>query len=178
MIREPLVRYTQQLAIRSASPWWKRDLRRVPSGIRPSASGARECARLPRPSAPVVAGAEEAIVRMRIDYDPDEFYTATSSSLCSASRSSATPGSSLVHVLKNGESPVARKDLEEKYGRGKAVNERIAARIPRSWRPAADRRSASRRTIEPAPRWRAFTSAPPTNWDALLARVLPGETRP
>lgn len=168
VIREPLVRYTQQMADSVgiplvngiyAGPFWD------PA----KHEWYQEYARLPRPQRPLLL-VPKAIVRMRIDYDPDEFYTDFIIPLLREQEFS-DPGSSLVNVLKNGESRVTRKDLEEKYGRGKAVNEQIAREHPEvleAYRRSKDRIKAPMNHAEMA----GFTSAPPTDWDALLTRVL------
>lgn len=168
VIREPLVRYTQQAAeamgipveddVYPGGPFWdpgKRDWY-------------QELVRLPKPGHPLLL-VPKAIVRLRLDYDADEYFD--DYIIPFMREEEIGRGSSLVHVLKNGNPRVTKKDLVGKYGSGKAVNERVTGENP----GLLDLYRKSKDRVQPAMSHgdlAELTLTAPPDWNALLDRVL------
>ncbi len=118
IIREPLIRYTQQMcrwhqipmeeAVNSGPLWnpvnhtWISRLEPLPT-----AEGGR------------LLLIPKAIVRQHLDYDPDEYYR--NYILEHLREAELNTNSGLVQLLKNGKRRVTKKSLEEKYGTGKGA---------------------------------------------------------
>jgi hypothetical protein len=170
VIRGQLVTYTQAISADLGIPmeqvwpggpfWdpaaedWRRELVELPKG-----AGHRPLLLVPK-----------TIVRLRMDYDADEYYDDYIIPLLRDQEIDA--GSSLVHVLKNGKTRVTKKDLVAKFGRGKAVNELITQSHPQL---LASYRKDKRRHIAPAiphSELAALTGTPPPDLDALLAALV------
>lgn len=124
---------------------------------------------LPRAGGGPLLLVPKSIVRLRMDYDADEYYDDYIIPYLRDEEIAA--GSSLVEVLKNGKTRVTRKDLVAKFGRGKAVNALITSSNPRlltSYRKAKRRHIA--RAI-PHGELAALTGTEPPDLDALLAAI-------
>ncbi len=170
VIRGQLVSYTQDMCrdlgipmeaqVYPGGPFWD-----------PEAEAWRqELVELPRAGARPLLLVPKAIVRLRMDYDADEYYDDYIIPYLRDEEIAA--GSSLVEVLKNGKTRVTRKDLVAKFGRGKAVNALITQSNPNLLNSY---RRAKRRHIAPAIphiELAALTGTEPPNLDALLAAVL------
>jgi hypothetical protein len=170
VIRWQLVIYTQAISAYLGIPmervwaggpfWdpaaesWRRELVELPK-----AAGHRPLLLVPK-----------AIVRLRMDYDPDEYYDDYIIPLLRDQEIDA--GSSLVHVLKNGKTRVTKKDLVAKFGRGKAVNELITQSHPKLL--TTYRKDKRRHIAPPIPHSElaALTGTPPPDLDALLADLV------
>ena len=111
----------------------------------------------------------KSIVRVDMDYDVEKYFRHYI--LDRLQQVEMRSSSSLVHVLKNGKVRVTKIDLEEKYGRGKAVileqtlkNPELLAKyktkLQRPSAPLSHRRLAD------------IQETSPPNWDALLSSVL------
>ena len=70
----------------------------------------------------------KAIVRRRLDYDPDQYYRMYM--LPRLQQIEISENTELVRILKSGEPRVYKKDLEAKYGRGKAVSTALSLKYP------------------------------------------------
>jgi hypothetical protein len=111
----------------------------------------------------------KAIVRRRLDFDPDEYWDDVIYPFLRDEEIAA--GSSLVEVLQSGDPRVTKKAIEKKYGRGKGTNSAITLRAPQLL--DAYRRM---KEIVPAPLSHddlAYAEAQETpDWDALLDAVV------
>ena len=125
---------------------------------------------LPRAGKRLLLLVPKGIVRLRMDYDADEYYDDYIIPFLRDEEIQA--GSSLVSVLKNGNTRVTRKDLVAKFGRGKAVNELITQSKPKL---LTSYRKAKRRHIAPAiphAELADLTGTEPPDLDALLATLV------
>ncbi|APV44986.1 hypothetical protein Dform_01665 [Dehalogenimonas formicexedens] len=113
----------------------------------------------------------KSIVRVRMDYNPDEYYR---DYLLQHLRGIelGTPSSELVTLLKNGEKRVFSKDLVKKYGQGKKAALRITIEHPDVLdRYRNSKSSFTRRTLDNAELAEAIGVELP-NLDVLLHDVL------
>jgi hypothetical protein len=122
-------------------------------------------------SLPVVSGKKlllvpKVIIRRKMDYDPDEYYRHYL--LEELKEIELNSNSELVQLLKDGRRRVTKKDLEKKYGRGKAVIVRETLRHPEVLRRyRADKRRAVRPPLTHTQIADAEGTALP-DWDHLL----------
>lgn len=111
----------------------------------------------------------KAIVRQRLEYNPDEYYNHVI--LAALQTEELNANSELVELLKNGTRRVTKKALREKYGTGKSV---ILAQTRERPQLLEDYRELKRREpLQPLFNWELSQDGEPvaTDWDALLARV-------
>lgn len=115
----------------------------------------------------------KAIVRMRMDYDADEYFQHYILEQMQSDEIAA--GTSLVHLLKDGTPRVTKKALVEKYGTSK----RLAARVTRDHPQVLDRYRRDKERVRPPLRHLEIaeaTGADAPDWDGLLHAVtsVPG----
>jgi hypothetical protein len=170
VIRGQLVAYTQsqcrdlgipmEAAIYPGGPFWDPE----------TETWRQDLVELPRAGGPPLLLVPKCIVRLRMDYDADEYYDHYIIPYLRDEEIDA--GSSLVQVLKNGKPRVTRKDLIAKFGRGKAVNALITQANPKL---LTSYRRTKRRHIAPAiphTTLAELTGTEPPDLDGLLAAVL------
>jgi hypothetical protein len=127
LIRQPLIHYTH-----TACAWYGIPLQPgVASG--PMWDPARqewfnEFTELPTTPEGKLLLVPKAIVRRRLTYDADEYYRDYILEYLRARELSAN--TDLVKTFRDGRVKVTRKALEEKYGRGKALNRRVTIADP------------------------------------------------
>ena len=169
VIRQPLINYTQQ-ACRDhgipmqegvfAGPIWDPEANEWHQGS----------ATLPWVGRHALLLVPKVIVRRRMDFEPDDYFDHYIIPFLAGEELEA--GSALVRLVKStGELKVTRKDLIEKYGRGKSVNEAVTRAHPQL---LASYRLEKAESAPPAISHTAFadlTGTPPPDWDALLAAV-------
>jgi len=112
----------------------------------------------------------KVIVRRKTDYDADEYYRDYILEYLMEEELSAK--TELVRLLKDGRRKVTKKDLEEKYGRGKAVIVRETIRNPKI---LESYRSDKRKMPMPPLKHSELAEVEGTdlpNWDALLSVVV------
>lgn len=169
VIREPLARYTQQMAEQHGIPL-ETDVYPGPFWDPEKSRWHQEFVSLPKPRRPLLL-VPKAIVRSRMDYDDAEYYD---DYLIPHLREAefADPRSSLVETLKNKTVRVTKKSLMEKFGRGKRIIEKLTRKNPE----VLDRyRAAKGRKIAPPLDHAgidAVTGQSELNWGAALDRVL------
>ena len=118
----------------------------------------------------------KVIVRKKTDYDADEYYRDYILEYLMEEELFAK--TELVRLLKDGRRKVTKKDLEEKYGRGKSVIVRETLRNPailESYR--SDKRKMPMPPLKHSELAELEGTNPP-NWDALLSavvNVIPGK---
>lgn len=168
VIREPLIRFTQAQARR-----WGIAMRRVDSGPLWDPEAHDWIQRFEE--LPVVKGSRllfvpKAIVRKRLQYDPQDYFQHYVLNYMVEQEKSAN--SELVYLLKDGTPRVNKKDVVKKYGRGKRLAAKITNEDPtvlanyrrdkrRAGSPALQHEEIAERT--------AGTTTP--DWDALLEAV-------
>ena len=118
----------------------------------------------------------KSIVRRRLEFSPDDYYTNYILQVLRQRELNANSG--LVELLKNGRSRVTRKSLEEKYGKSKKLIARITAEQPELLDQYRAAKSAS-----PTPPMGHDQIAPEgddihTDWDALMTAVSAVESGP
>lgn len=171
VIREPLVRYTQHAAedlgipmeeaVYPGGPFWDPGVETWYQALVP----------LPVPAAgrPLVL-VPKVIVRKRMDYDADEYFSGYIIPLLREIEIDAR--SSLVHTLKTtGEPRVTKKDLVAKYGRGKKVNEKVTRDHPQLLDSYRRAKSHVRPPMSHSDIAETLGTDVP-DWGALLERVL------
>ena len=175
IIRQPLVRYTNEMAQHygipvepevDSGPLWNPRSKQWFSEFVPLA--VTEYGKL--------LLVPKAIVRRKTEYDSEEYFQHYI--LEHLRQVELTANSELVHLLRDGRRRVTKKDLIAKYGRGKEVNLRITLEEPdllRRYR--ADKRSDVRPPLDHEDLAFCEESDPP-DWDALLATVLSVERGP
>jgi hypothetical protein len=123
---------------------------------------------------PIVAGDKlllvpKSIVRRRLEYDPEEYFTHVI--LESLQDVELSANSELVQLLKNGNRRVTKTSLREKYGSGKTVIAELTKQHPE----LLDRYRARKRGNPKRPLSHAELAedegAPGPDWDALLGAV-------
>lgn len=112
----------------------------------------------------------KAIVRKRMDYNADEYYRHYI--LETLQEVELAANTELVRLLKSGERRVSKKDLENKYGRGKAVNVRETLRHPDVLRRYRDDKARIIRAPLSHDELAENEGTQPPDWDALLRVVL------
>lgn len=111
----------------------------------------------------------KSIVRKRMDFDPDEYYDHYIIPVLQTAEADAA--TELVHLLKDGRTRVYKYEVEKKYGRSKAVSERITLANPQVLNDY--RRDKGRKARPPLTHEKlaAEEGTPPPDWEALLAGV-------
>jgi len=112
----------------------------------------------------------KAIVRRRLEYNPEEYYNHVI--LAALQTEELNANSELVELLKNGTGRVTKKALREKYGTGKSV---IVAQTRERPQLLEDYRELKRsEPLQPLTNWELSQDdeSGATDWDGLLARVI------
>lgn len=169
LIREPLIRYTQEACRYFGIPMESA----VDSG--PLWNPTRQEWESRYVQLPVAANRKlllvpKAIVRKRMDYDPEEYYN--NYILEHLREQELSANTELVHLLRSGERRVTKKDLRKKYGTGKSAIVRETRRLPRL---LDQYRSDKHDHIRPPLTHQEIAEAegtPLPNWDALLGNVI------
>lgn len=127
IIRQPLIKYTYQMAEQYGIPL-QQNVASGPLWEPAEKRWFQDWARLPVTEHGKLLLVPKAIVRRRMEYDSDEyFYHYILEHLRQVELHS---NSELVQLLKNGMPRVTKKDLIEKYGRGKSVSLRETIHQP------------------------------------------------
>lgn len=166
VIREPLIRYTQAVAEIYGIPLQQVDSGPIWQPHRQSWENRYEGLPVPRSKLLLVP---KAIVRRKLDYDPNEYYRVYLLEYLRQEELDAN--TELVHLLKNGRRRVYTKDLEEKYGKGKRAIISLSRQHPQmlaTYRQAKDQRPQP--PMEHSDFAEATGSELP-DWDLLLHRV-------
>jgi hypothetical protein len=169
IIRQPLIRYTQQVCEDVgigmdegvyAGPVWDPDSEEWSQGY----------ATLPWVGQHALLLVPKVIVRRKMDFEADDYYDRYIIPFLQEEEIRA--GTELVRLLKGtGQPRVDRKDIVEKYGRGKAINEEVTRAHPQLLNSY---RRAKRRNAPPAIPHAGLadlTGTPPPDFDALLAAI-------
>jgi hypothetical protein len=169
VIRKPLIRYTQDtcedLGIPidenvSAGPVWDPATEEWSAGY----------ADLPWVGRHALLLVPKVIVRRRMDFEADDYYDRYIIPFLQEEEIRA--GTELVRLLKGtGEPRVDKKDVKEKYPKGKAFNEAMTRAHPqllRSYRRAKGRHAPP---AIPHDALAGITGTPPPDFDALLAAI-------
>jgi hypothetical protein len=168
VIREPLIRYTQQACETYGIPLVN-DVNSGPLWNSATADWDSRFEPLPKAMERKLILVPKSIVRLRMDYDADEYYRDHLLEHLRGVELSAN--SALVQLLKNGKTRVTKKDLQAKYGRGKAA----IVRLTRDHPIVLDRyREAKRRRAQPPLNHGEIAEVegtPTPDWAALLAAV-------
>jgi len=165
IIRGPLIGYTNQMAQLygiplqlsvSSGPLWDPAEREWHSTF----------VQLPVTTSGKLMLVPKAIVRLKMDYDVNEYYRHYL--LEELREIELSANSELVQLLKNGKTRVTKKDLEAKYGRNKAMIVRETQRNPEVLRRY--RRDKARGYNPPLDHsdLAATEGSPQPDWDALL----------
>ncbi|MDQ3687982.1 MAG: hypothetical protein M3430_20600 [Acidobacteriota bacterium] len=168
IIRKPLIEYTQNMSSYYGIPL-----------ISDVTSGAlwnpvrkewySEYAQLPLTRAGRLLLVPKVIVRARMDYDVEEYYRHYI--LEHLQESELAANTELVQLLKNGGRRVTKKDLEEKYGKGKSVVVELTRKHPEI---LDSYRSDKRGNYQPPLNHFELASSDgtsPPNWGELLREV-------
>jgi len=169
IIREPLIRYTQDMARLYGIP--------LTSGVESGPlwdpereTWYTELVDLPVTSHNKLILVPKAIVRQSIAYNSSKYYRHYIVPLLQAEELAAR--SSLVELLKNGRARVTKKSIYEKYGSGKNVTVRETLLHPE----ALDSYRIANRPQNSGPlnhqELTEVTDAPTPDWQALLSSVL------
>ena len=169
VIREPLIRYTQQVCEDLGIP--------VEDGVvagpvwdPATEEWSQSYATLPWVGQHALLLVPKVIVRRRLDFDADDYYNRYIIPFLQEEEIRA--GTELVRLLKGtGQPRVDKQDIVEKYGKGKAVNEAMTRAHPQL---LDSYRRAKRRHAPPAIPHAGLadlTGTPPPDFDALLAVI-------
>lgn len=168
IIRAPLIRYTQSMSeiygipleTVDSGPIWDPDHKNWENGFE----------RLPVADHSKLLLVPKSIVRSKLEYDLNEYYRTYL--LGYLQRQELAANSELVRLLKDGRRVVFKKDVEKKYGRGKAVIAKLTQDAPEvldAYRQVKDGRP------QPPLSHIALAEISGTDlpdWDALLDAVL------
>lgn len=175
IIREPLIRYTQDMANLYGIPL-EDDINSGWMWDPHTRDWYNELVQLPKTPSGRLLLVPKNIVRRAMEYDVDEYFN--SYILEALREQELSAKSSLVHILKNGDQRVYKKDLKEKYGTGKAVIVRETLRNPDVLRRYRDDKARfQRRPPLDHVQLAGEEGTPTPDWDALLGAVvdvLPG----
>lgn len=169
IIRQPLIQYTQRMCEYygiearpgvDSGPLWNPATR----------SWESEFTSLPLLGSQKLILVPKSIVRLRMEFDAGEYYR--NYILTYLQRLELSANTELVHLLKSGQPRVYKKDVAEKYGKGKSAAIRITLDHPQildSYR--AHKRANTRPPLDHLTLAEATGAAAP-NWDELLAAVV------
>jgi hypothetical protein len=169
LIREPLIHYTQQVCEYYGIPVVP-DVNSGPLWDPARADWFSQFVRLPVASSRKLLLVPKAIVRIRLDYDPDEYYT--DYILEHLREVELNANTELVRLLKSGRRRVASKDLRAKYGAGKSV---IVQQTLSNPRLLSDYRRDKRQSFRPPLthlQIAEMEGTDPPDWDSLKDKVL------
>ncbi len=170
IIRGPLIRYTQQMCQQYNIPM-QEGLDSGPIWDPSTLTWGNRFERLPVAKNRKLLLIPKAIVRRRMEYSDTEYYGKYI--LPYLMREELNANTSLVHLLKNGERRVYKKDLINKFGKGKSAALRETLRTPHI---LSDYRLAKRSTpVQPLTHYDFGDSkliGVEPDWDALLNAVI------
>jgi hypothetical protein len=127
LIREPLIRYTQDACTHYGIPMVN-DVDSGPLWMGPERRWESRYVGLPVAAGRKLLLVPKSIVRRRMDYDSEEYYSNYILEDLRERELNANTG--LVRLLKSGRRRVTKKDLRKKYGGGKAIVVRETLRNP------------------------------------------------
>jgi len=169
VIRQPLITYTQQVCEDLGIPM-DVDVYAGPVWDPATEEWTQGFATLPWVGRHALLLVPKVIVRRKMDFEADDYYDKHIVPFLQEEEIRA--GTELVRLLKGtGEPRVDKKDVREKYPRGKAFNEQMTRTHPQLLR---DYRRSKRRHAPPAITHDGIagvTGTEPPDWDALLAAV-------
>jgi hypothetical protein len=169
LIREPLIHYTQSVCSWYGIPL-KRDVDSGPLWDPNANTWHSQFVDLPVTPAGKLLLVPKSIVRRKMEYDADEYYRHYI--LEHLKEVELAANSELVVLLKDGRRRVNKKDLEEKYGRGKFVNLQHTKTDP----TILSRYKADKNRLARPPLSHEAISdeegTPPPDWQELLDDVL------
>jgi hypothetical protein len=173
VIREPLIRYTQSACEDLAIPMEETIYPGGPIWDPGAEDWFQRFESLPVIGRKPLLLVPKVIVRMRMDYDADEYYDHYIIPLMRELEIEAN--SDLVRIIKKRDEPhVTKKDLVARYGRGKAVNEAMTRAHPQLL--DSYRKNKTRHVHAPISHGDLadITGTNPPDFDALLTAVKPG----
>lgn len=171
VIREPLIRYTQQACDDLAIPMEENIYPGGPLWDPGAEDWFQRFETLPVIGRKPLLLVPKVIVRKKMDYDADEYYDHYIIPLLRELEIEAK--SDLVRMIKKRDEPhVTKKDLVARYGRGKAVNEAMTRAHPQLL--DAYRKNKTRHVHPPISHddLAGLTGTQPPDFDALLAAVV------
>lgn len=169
VIRQPLIRYTQEVC-EDLGISMEDDVYAGPIWDPVTEEWSQGYATLPWVGRHALLLVPKVIVRRKMDFEADDYYDRYIIPFLQEEEIRA--GTELVRLLKGtGEPRVDKKDVREKYGHGKAVNEEMTRAHPQLLR---DYRRSKRRHAPPAIPHAGLadlTGTPPPDFQALLAAI-------
>jgi hypothetical protein len=169
VIRSPLIRYTQEVCEDLGIPM-EDDVYAGPVWDLATGNWSQGYATLPWVGRHALLLVPKVIVRRKMDFEADDYYDRYIIPFLQEEEIRA--GTELVRLLKGtGEPRVDKKDVREKYGHGKAVNEAMTRAHPQLLRSY---RRTKRRHAPPAIPHTGLadlTGTPPPDFPALLAAI-------
>jgi len=168
IIREPLIRYTQQMSEYYGIPL-QEGVSSGPLWNSSSKQWEQRFERMPVTKHGKILLVPKGIVRIRMDYDVNEYYRHYL--LPQLQEVELSANSELVKLLKNGTQKVTKKDLKDKYGEGKSVIVRETKKYPGVLdKYRQDKRSTNRPPLDHVD-LAASEGTPRPDWDALLMAI-------
>jgi hypothetical protein len=168
ILRQPLIRYTQHACEYYGIPT-EPDIDSGPMWDPAAKRWFSDYVELPVASKKKLLLVPKAIVRLKMDYNQDEYFRHYLLERLRAVELSAN--TSLVHVLKDGRRRVTKKDLEQKYGRGKSTIVEQTRNYPDVLqRYRKDRKHDVKPPLTHERIAESIDAAPP-DWDSLLQAV-------
>jgi hypothetical protein len=170
VIREPLIRYTQQACDDLAIPMEENIYPGGPLWDPGTEDWYQSFVTLPLVGRKPLLLVPKVIVRMKMDYDADEYYD---NYIIPLLRELAIEANSdLVKIIKKTNEPhVTKKDLVARYGRGKTINEQMTRAHPQLI--DSYRKNKTRHVHAPISHGdlAGLTGTQPPDFDALLSAV-------
>lgn len=168
VIREPLIRFTQQIAVKYGIPL-EEGINSGPLWDPNVGAWTNRFEKLPMTKYGKLLLIPKLIVRDNLIYRPDDYFSNYVLEFLRSEELAA--GSALVQLLKNGRYRVTKKDLKAKYGEGKGVALEITLEHPEILHNF--RRHKAQGRAEPIDHrdLTAATRASAPDWDDLLGNV-------
>jgi hypothetical protein len=168
IIREPLIRFTQEQAELYDIPM--QDVDSGPLWDPGASQWTQRFERLPTPDGRKLILVPKVIARRKLHYEPSDYFSNYVLTFLMEEEISAN--SELVHLLKDGTPRVTKKDLVAKYGAGKHIAVEITKRHPE----ILDQFRIDKQKQGPVPLDHEALAAemagtPVPDWDALLLAV-------
>lgn len=168
VIREPLIHYTNEVAEEYGIPLTN-DVASGPLWDPHSRTWISKFVRLPRATHGKIVLVPKIVVRRKLEFDPDEYFSDYILEYLREVELSAN--SELVQTLKSGKRRVTKDDLIQKYGHGKPLSAETTLGKPEIL--DSYRREKSLKTSNPLGHemFAASAGTPAPDWDALLSEV-------
>lgn len=175
IIRGPLIQYTQQMCANVGIPTTK-DLTSGPVWSQQKQQWQQGYVELPEANGKRLILVPKIIVRRRLEYDVEEYYNDYIIEQLQ-DEELASPASELVHLIKHPRPGrpnrrVYKKDVKEKYGRGKAMILEQTIQHPDVLAEYRDDKAAVGSKPVTHEEVAATLDRPVPNWEALLKAVL------